>query len=105
MKNLRRRLKNQFVTLFEAFQKKKKKRKPNEASFVLGCHLTLRQTPHKSKFRTKLIFILPRKADRSEMKFKKEVINLKMISVFHSAKNFLGEIKTTYLILSRHDSK
>lgn len=47
----------------------------------------------------------PRKADLLQMKFKKEVINLKMISVFHSAKNFLGEIKTSYLILSLHDSK
>ena len=101
MKNLRRRLKNQFVTSFGAFQKKE----THEASFLLSCHLTLRQTPYSSKFRTKPIFIPQRKADLLEMKFKKEVINLKMISVFHSAKNFLGEIKTTYLILSRHDSQ
>ena len=88
MKNLPRRLKDQSVTSFGAFQKKKE---THEASLVLSCHLTLRQTPYKSKFRTKPIFIPQCKADRSEMKFKKEVINLNMISVFHFAKNFLGK--------------
>lgn len=35
----------------------------------MSCHLTLRQTPYKSKFRKKPIFIPQRKADLLEMKF------------------------------------